>query len=430
MRYEFHWDLPTPTGPADLRLQISSISGWLGTKSLTLDGNPVYRRGIFAGINQRLDIPGAPGRGHFTLKAARTGPDNEWRPTLYAGNDIIPEKLGTKPPHNPRRPTSLAATVGITYLLILTALIMWTSIENMLFAGFTNADSKEFVLVVEGPESKNAIHALHPCVLSAPLGESFREDLSAPELKPPLAWHRVSGRFPDGLSLRSDGRLEGTASEAGDFPFTLRVVDARGKHQYAGVVRIEAIDEPSPKITIDSLPTARVGEPYTATMNATGGKPPLTWICNSRKLPNGLKFKKIEPINADSNQEEPATTAPSRTGDRDAIWQITGTPEMDEGKNGEPPAPIGGAYPIQFRVHDSEYDPSSDTRPWIVPICVTALMMLGFWSMRRMAVLAFAIAIGVELLFAATGWERISMIAIGIQGFILMIGVINLRHMR
>ena len=81
MRHEFQWVVPTPNGEMPLTLTISSLTGWIGGKVLTFDGQLVYRRGIFAGINQNLDVPGAPKKNYYRLRTARTGANSECRPT-------------------------------------------------------------------------------------------------------------------------------------------------------------------------------------------------------------------------------------------------------------------------------------------------------------------------------------------------------------
>lgn len=423
MRYEFHWDVPTPTGPVDLRLQISSISGWLGPKTLTLNGNPIYRRGIFAGINQRLDIPGANRKGHYALKAARTGPDNEWRPTLYAGNDIIPEKLGTKPPHNPRRTTSLAATVGVTYLLIFILFIMWFPIENMLDAANSQTDSRVFILVVEDNAPMPPFRQTGEKLPEATLGITYRAQLGAVGGKPPLTWRRKSGRIPPGLTLDANtGAIAGTPTEPGDYPLTIRTIDSTGADtKYAYVIRVASSAERTPTITTDRLPNATVGEPYCTTLTATGGKPPYVWICNSRKLPNGLKLKEVDP----SDQSDPAAE------DAGKEWQIVGTPiPQPQSDPNEAPESIAGPYSIQMRVNDDAYHARNDTEPWFLPIGVTLVCLLGFWSMYRLAVIAFAALIALELILHFSGALPVSMTAVAFQTIILYVGLANIRHMR
>ncbi len=43
-------------------------------------------------------------------------------------------------------------------------------------------------------------------------------------------------------------------------------------------------------VTTQSLPSATVGSPYSATLTATGGLPPYTWSIISGSLPPGLSL--------------------------------------------------------------------------------------------------------------------------------------------
>ena len=44
----------------------------------------------------------------------------------------------------------------------------------------------------------------------------------------------------------------------------------------------------APTITTSTLPSATVGQPYSATLQATGGLAPYTWSLNDGALPTGL----------------------------------------------------------------------------------------------------------------------------------------------
>lgn len=420
MLYKFQWDIPTAQGDRELVLHMSSLSGWLGRKTLTLDGQQLYRRGIFAGINHRIDVNGSPSAGHYRLKAARTGPDNEWRPTLYAGGVPQVEKLGTKPPHNPTRPFGLGMTVGLTYLLIFILFIMWFPIENMLEAANSQTDSRVFILKVEDDSPPAAFRQSGTRLPEATIGQAYAAQLSAEGGKAPLTWRRKSGRIPPGLTIDDQtGRIEGTPIEPGDYPLTIRAIDADGNDaRYSYVIRVITPDKPTPRITTDHLQPAIVGQPYSMPLSAEGGKPPYRWICNSRKLPNGLKLKKIE-----SND-----TATEESGSH---WQITGTPTPQKPRNpNDPPESIAGPYSIRLRVNDDAYHARADTSPWFLPIGVTVVCLLGFWSMIRASVILFAIAIALEITLQVTGLFAVSMAAVGFQTVILLVGLANYRHMR
>jgi hypothetical protein len=91
----------------------------------------------------------------------------------------------------------------------------------------------------------------------------------------------VEGNLPDGLSFSDPGwspyfYITGNPTTAGTYPFTLELADSSSPpltatQQYAIKVN-EAL-----RITTDSLPDGNLGDPYHATLSATGGVLPYTW---------------------------------------------------------------------------------------------------------------------------------------------------------
>jgi hypothetical protein len=96
---------------------------------------------------------------------------------------------------------------------------------------------------------------------------------------------RLAGQLPSGLSLSSDGRLNGIPTVSSYFPFALIIADSRGSAQTyqcsVNVLRTQLGIAPCP------LPPAMTGTPYLATFSAGGGVAPLTWSI-AGSLPSGL----------------------------------------------------------------------------------------------------------------------------------------------
>ena len=112
----------------------------------------------------------------------------------------------------------------------------------------------------------------------------------------PLTWGVISGGLPNGLSLNSQtGRISGTATATGTFPFTVQVTDSTpGTPQSDTATLSIKIDPPAPpSITSpnsSSLPTGTVNQPYPNTqLTATNGTTPYEWSVNP-PLPNGLEI--------------------------------------------------------------------------------------------------------------------------------------------
>ncbi len=100
-------------------------------------------------------------------------------------------------------------------------------------------------------------------------------------------WTVIAGVLPLGLSLNSGGgQISGTPTTAGSSNFTVQVNDSNN------VITSKAFALtifPPPLITTNSpLPPGTVKVPYSQTLVATGGAPPLTWTITAGLLPAGL----------------------------------------------------------------------------------------------------------------------------------------------
>jgi hypothetical protein len=125
------------------------------------------------------------------------------------------------------------------------------------------------------------------------VGEPFAAAVQARGGRAPYVFRGGSGQLPPGLSLHEDGRVDGTPTDDGSFPFEVVVADDRGdRARRALEVDIRPEDEPpSPlRFVTALLPTADLGEPYGAALEAEGGRPPYGWRLVLGRLPDGLSL--------------------------------------------------------------------------------------------------------------------------------------------
>ena len=139
------------------------------------------------------------------------------------------------------------------------------------------------------PDLKITSNAFLPSALQ---GKYYTTAMTATGGVPPYTWSLLANHPPPpGLTLSTTGVLSGIPTEW----------SGEGYDQL-GVTVTDSADPPivvygypelhidtDLHITLESLPTARVGEVYTVALTATGGVPPLTWDLNfSKPFPGSI----------------------------------------------------------------------------------------------------------------------------------------------
>ncbi len=99
-----------------------------------------------------------------------------------------------------------------------------------------------------------------------------------------LTWVISGGSLPAGLSLTPAGTITGTPTNAGTSNFTVTVTDAFNQ---SATMNLSIIVTTALEITTPSLPNANENLPYTATLQSSGGTPPVSWSVTPN-LPGGL----------------------------------------------------------------------------------------------------------------------------------------------
>jgi hypothetical protein len=145
--------------------------------------------------------------------------------------------------------------------------------------------TRPFSLTVT-PQLSIVTTSLPPATLNTPYPT---QTLSAGGGQPPYRWIVVTtgpGNLPPGLTLDGVfGRISGTPTSSGTFPFQLMVTDNNGLTA-TGTLSITVGG--NIVITPTTLPAANVGSAYSQTLTASGGQAPYTFAVISGTLPVGL----------------------------------------------------------------------------------------------------------------------------------------------
>jgi hypothetical protein len=100
-------------------------------------------------------------------------------------------------------------------------------------------------------------------------------------------WSLTAGELPPDLELGSDGIIDGEATEAGTYRFTVSVGDGEGRiaNYPARIVVAEELE-----IATVRLKPGKVGKAYRAKVLTSGGLKPVTWRIKRGPLPRGIRF--------------------------------------------------------------------------------------------------------------------------------------------
>jgi hypothetical protein len=106
---------------------------------------------------------------------------------------------------------------------------------------------------------------------------------------PSYTWSIIAGALPAGLNFTgtaTSAGISGTPTASGTFNFTFQVSDAKG---VTGTKQfVISTTSGLTIVTSPSLAAGSIGQLYTVTLAAAGGKSPYTWTLTSGSLPSGL----------------------------------------------------------------------------------------------------------------------------------------------
>jgi len=141
-------------------------------------------------------------------------------------------------------------------------------------------------------------------------GQNYTEQVYALGGTPPHSFSLPDGGLPTGLSLADGGLVTGKPSGTRNASFEVRVTDSDTPPQSVlGSASLSVVPAPSNlTVATQSVPDARVGQPYRYQLRAGGVVGTLTWKFLAGDPPPGLQFGSDGVISG-----TPRETKPSRT---------------------------------------------------------------------------------------------------------------------
>jgi len=108
----------------------------------------------------------------------------------------------------------------------------------------------------------------------------------------PVTWSLSTGSLPAGLSLSAAGVISGTPTATGTSTFTVQLADSSIPQQVVTATYSITIVLSTLAITTTTLPQGTVGTAYSASLQYSGGNPPVTWAlaAGSGPLPANLSI--------------------------------------------------------------------------------------------------------------------------------------------
>ncbi len=108
---------------------------------------------------------------------------------------------------------------------------------------------------------------------NAVVGQPYASAVTRTGGDPPFTWVIKSGSLPPGLTLQPGGGITGTPTGPGVNPLVFQVTDSDKTVATSSNLAINL----TLTVSTTSLPQANQNQPYSTTLQATGGVPPYTW---------------------------------------------------------------------------------------------------------------------------------------------------------
>ena len=153
------------------------------------------------------------------------------------------------------------------------------------------ADTQVLSITINQPAPPPAPNITTTTLPAGTISQFYNQTLQATGGTGGLTWNIAAGNLPAGLNLnQTTGVISGTPIvPAGTSTFAVRVVDAAGQDDTQGLSIVINLLNP-PVITTTTLPGGTVRQPYSETLQATGGIGILSWTLSGGSLPAMLSL--------------------------------------------------------------------------------------------------------------------------------------------
>jgi hypothetical protein len=122
----------------------------------------------------------------------------------------------------------------------------------------------------------------------APLGQPYTQMLLERGGVGALTWTLTGGALPTGITLSTNGILQGTPTSTGTFTFTAQLVDSSAPGKIASATFSLTVSGPTLVFGAQSLPTALIGFGYTPPLVVSGGTAPFSFAITGGAPPSGI----------------------------------------------------------------------------------------------------------------------------------------------
>lgn len=178
----------------------------------------------------------------------------------------------------------------------------------------------------------------------AEFAQPFRANLVAVGGKPPYVWSLVDdSRLPLGLSLSSEGAIEGRGNETIELPFRVQVTDSAGASA-AAQLSLRVVSPFTLSIATNKLGSAYLNRDYFQRLQAVGGRAPYAFELISFQQLARLPTEAVQP----RREKSADTPDPFPEGFGITLGKLEGT--QDAVLQGVPAQ--AGSYSLRLRVTD------------------------------------------------------------------------------